>query len=125
VGLYHSKNINQEQIFKVLAILRPINISGLVENIRNINVFSPVIHRKKTFLSFCYINLYITISTRSCDGAISDPSDSTGTNLNLLVLRLIRDKYQCIQSSGSGDLRGFFYCNLYKIISSYDRVIFY
>jgi len=33
--------------------------------------------------------------------AICDPRDFICTNLNLLVLRMIHDKYECIQTSGS------------------------
>jgi len=65
----------------------------------NINIFRPVVHEKKIVKGFCYINLHTTMTLKGV--AICDPRDFICTNLNLLVLRMLHPKYQCIQASGS------------------------
>jgi len=62
-----------------------------------INVFWPVVHRKIYICIFiCYINLYKNISPEGV--AICDSRDLN--NLNILFLRMLQTKYQCIWESG-------------------------
>jgi len=56
-------------------------------------------HNKTIFKGFCYKNLYKIMIPKGV--AICDPRDFICTNLNLLVLRKIHAKCQCIQASGS------------------------
>jgi len=65
----------------------------------NINVFRLVVYKKNILKVFCDINLHTTMTLKGV--TICDPRDFMCINLNLLVLRMIHAKYQCIQASGS------------------------
>jgi len=52
-----------------------------------INAFKVVVHEKKIFKGFCYINLYTNIPPKGM--AIYDPKEFIRTNFNLLVLKML------------------------------------